>query len=124
MESVAQLFDERERIHLNMILLNSVLMVFGLFSSVVLPSGIIVTLCLAIAALVITSAAISIATMITELSNVVVWSLNVRIACQSSPTLLEQEKDQTVNSNRNEQRDLDTSYIDDENRNARTEREA
>ena len=78
----------------------------------------------AIAALVITSAAISIATMITELSNVVVWSLNVRIACQSSPTPLEQEKDQTVNSNRNEQRDLDTSYIDDENRNARTEREA
>jgi hypothetical protein len=53
MESVAQLFNERERIHLNMILLNSVLMVFGLFSSVVLPSGIIATLCLAIAALVI-----------------------------------------------------------------------
>ena len=36
-----------------MLLLNSVLMVFGLFSIVVLSSGVIATLCLAIAALVI-----------------------------------------------------------------------
>jgi hypothetical protein len=50
---VAQLLIERERIHLSMLLLNSVLMVFGLFSAVVLSSGIIATLCLAIAALVI-----------------------------------------------------------------------
>jgi hypothetical protein len=49
---VAQLLIGRERIHLSMLLLNSVLMVFGLFSAVVLSSGIIATLCLAIAALV------------------------------------------------------------------------
>jgi hypothetical protein len=36
-----------------MLLLNSVFMVFGLFSAVVVSSGIITTLCLAIAALVI-----------------------------------------------------------------------
>ena len=36
-----------------MLLLNSVLIVFGLFSAAVLSSGIIATLCLAIAALVI-----------------------------------------------------------------------
>ena len=50
---IAQLLIERERIHLSMLLLNSVFMVFGLFSAVVLSSGIIATLCLAIAALVI-----------------------------------------------------------------------
>ena len=50
---VAQIINERERIRLSMLLLNSVLMVFGLFSAVVLSSGIIATLCLAIAALVI-----------------------------------------------------------------------
>ena len=36
-----------------MLLLSSVLMVFGLFSAVVLSSGIIATVCVAIAALVI-----------------------------------------------------------------------
>ena len=50
---VAQMINERERIRLSMLLLNSVLMVFGLFSAVVLSSGIIATLCLAITALVI-----------------------------------------------------------------------
>jgi hypothetical protein len=50
---VAQIINERERIRLSMLLLNSVLMVFGLFSAVVLSSGIIATVCVAIAALVI-----------------------------------------------------------------------
>ena len=50
---VAQIINERERIRLSMLLLSSVLMVFGLFSAVVLSSGIIATVCVAIAALVI-----------------------------------------------------------------------
>ena len=50
---VAQIINERERIRLSMLLLNSVLMVFGLFSAVVLSSSIIATVCVAIAALVI-----------------------------------------------------------------------
>jgi hypothetical protein len=62
--------------------------------------------------------------MITELSSVVVWSLNVRIACQSSPTPLEQEKDQTVNSYRNEHNDIYTLHTDENDRDARTEHEA
>ena len=53
MEWGSSLLIERERIHLSMLLLNSVFMVFGLFSAAVLSSGIIATLCLAIAALVI-----------------------------------------------------------------------
>jgi hypothetical protein len=53
MNGVAQLSIERERIHLSMLLLNSVLMGFGLFSAAVLSNGIIAALCLAIAALVI-----------------------------------------------------------------------
>ena len=52
-DGVALLLIERERIHWSMLLLSSVLMVFGFFSAVVLSSGIIATLCLAIAALVI-----------------------------------------------------------------------
>jgi hypothetical protein len=53
MEWGSSVLIERERIHLSMLLLSSVLMVFGLFSAVVLSSGIIATLWLAIAALVI-----------------------------------------------------------------------